>query len=1518
MPTLRRSQVILGSSSSVLAGCSRQSAEAHGSSGWPALHTLDYLKGCDTRDGLTAQASFDQICILSRDQRFAQALPFWDAFSSSEDTERDISCVCVGTLTNTTGSEILVAAAMDHRIAIWSSSATTSTASSRRWKVHSTLMISDGPITCIHLVHGNLLVGSSCSLSLWRLENTDIPIWRRFWSKPTPVSVHLARLSPDASSFAATLQGGQHVLIWQYQPRSSRLPCYQQRLFHPYPIANLLWRQPPEPSSQADVLITYCSQGVARIWAPVIDEPTQLRLWSTVDAFGQNASSKSRAGRSRAFYLDPAVLCSALRCNIGVLQRELQMIELGLGDSVDLDAHARELETDIKHTRLRRLQQLSNETPDMFISLDSDGSLSVTAVANIDRRPPTLLQTFTVLRVPFAHPVAPEDVSSLVALPLHAPLGCSSDAPMLVIQIFSASGNSHAYSINPALFFDGRGLGIAREEQHPSSAPSVCSTEIVRPMQHQSRVRRLCRSADGNVLLSSAASESIVWRSASHLVKHTHQFLSVQAVQQPSRIDCISPDGLLTASLVADGSVVVNRPHDAASTTITPESSLDCALYLSFGVLNATTVLFAVLSTGQVYSWWIQQSGLVIARAQNSSWLSQELFSGQARLLLVDSIRGTSGKPQDELRLLTTTECGRIDLWSAGIKADEDLVWTRLGRLHNATGRIEAIRCSDTGLFAVVSSDAEGQHQLAIYDSKTTSFSSGERHMQVFGTDDRVVAIDWSPSEHSQTCLAVAFSHHVLILCAARTSILAAGMPKRAHGWSVAARVDLDTCTSSVIRAVSWISRERIALACASVLFVYGPAVQSHANVDSSNPAAKHLVEVAAELGGPVVQYHPSFLHQCALWHKTELAKAIIHNLHRAVNSCDAQDMLSTWQFDELPIERVLWDSSATNRNKLHVNGNARKDTKLRPNSNSIFDDEPASDHDDEDPLADNQIEQLLTKLKLIKPPHLSDGDLLALPVLVRTISDAERERRGMDENGVRYLLALRLMLNQSGSADRRWEEQAHTISYRDCVWAFHSENQEPLVSAIETAFRNRLNWPAARATGIFMWLKNAQTLRTQAEAVARAQFMTGEDRDPVKCSLLYFALGKRKVVQGLWKQAVWHPEQKKMLQFLSHDFDEERWKSAAQKNAFALLSQRRYEFAASFFMLGDSLRDAINVCVRNLGDLPLAIALARIKEGSDNGPVLSELLRTRLLPLAFETGDRWLGSWAFWMLKRRDLAVRMILTPLAELLADEAVGAMLSASTTCGNDNYDDPSLALLFQQLKTRSLQTLKGLADIPEKKEHDFVLHTNRLLQRMGCDAIGLSVLRNWQFEPPIIPTSTSSTLYPDLLSRADAALDEESKDVFTLDTLGAESGDRAPTSPTRLRRRTSQASISPPGSPRMARRRSSLLRRRSSIINDLDIGQLQIKDQTDVARASDSVAPKPADAVSQFLSNANGHSTDLSEEPAPLETKPETALPKAEPSEPSKEPVKKGISVFKSAAASNSQQGAQEFDFSSFGF
>lgn len=54
-----------------------------------------------------------------------------------------------------------------------------------------------------------------------------------------------------------------------------------------------------------------------------------------------------------------------------------------------------------------------------------------------------------------------------------------------------------------------------------------------------------------------------------------------------------------------------------------------------------------------------------------------------------------------------------------------------------------------------------------------------------------------------------------------------------------------------------------------------------------------------------------------------------------------------------------------------------------------------------------------------------------------------------------------------------------------------------------------------------------------------------------------------------------------------------------------------------------------------------------------------------------------------------------------------------------------DDPALVVLYSQLRQRTLQTLRGASKITPKVEWEFVLHSAKLYDRMGCDLLGLDL-------------------------------------------------------------------------------------------------------------------------------------------------------------------------------------------------
>ncbi len=54
-----------------------------------------------------------------------------------------------------------------------------------------------------------------------------------------------------------------------------------------------------------------------------------------------------------------------------------------------------------------------------------------------------------------------------------------------------------------------------------------------------------------------------------------------------------------------------------------------------------------------------------------------------------------------------------------------------------------------------------------------------------------------------------------------------------------------------------------------------------------------------------------------------------------------------------------------------------------------------------------------------------------------------------------------------------------------------------------------------------------------------------------------------------------------------------------------------------------------------------------------------------------------------------------------------------------------DDPALVILYEQLREKTIQTLRGASKISSKLEWDFLIHTAQLYDRMGCDLLALDL-------------------------------------------------------------------------------------------------------------------------------------------------------------------------------------------------
>ncbi|CAI5469053.1 unnamed protein product [Closterium sp. Yama58-4] len=155
-----------------------------------------------------------------------------------------------------------------------------------------------------------------------------------------------------------------------------------------------------------------------------------------------------------------------------------------------------------------------------------------------------------------------------------------------------------------------------------------------------------------------------------------------------------------------------------------------------------------------------------------------------------------------------------------------------------------------------------------------------------------------------------------------------------------------------------------------------------------------------------------------------------------------------------------------------------------------------------------------------------------------------------------------------------------------------------------------------------------------QMERVARAQYQ--QRRDPKDCALLYMVLDRRSVLHGLLKLSR-DDRDKKLVDFLGRDFTEERHRAAALKNAYVLLSQHRFDLAATFFLLGDDIPSAASVCARNLNDPQLALVLCRLREDKAGAAAYSkDVIQRLLLPDAVSKGDTWMVCTLKWLMGQK------------------------------------------------------------------------------------------------------------------------------------------------------------------------------------------------------------------------------------------------------------------------------------------
>lgn len=257
-----------------------------------------------------------------------------------------------------------------------------------------------------------------------------------------------------------------------------------------------------------------------------------------------------------------------------------------------------------------------------------------------------------------------------------------------------------------------------------------------------------------------------------------------------------------------------------------------------------------------------------------------------------------------------------------------------------------------------------------------------------------------------------------------------------------------------------------------------------------------------------------------------------------------------------------------------------------------------------------------------------------------------------LDDCGLRFLMAMKhyTYLLRCLPLNQRTQFQKHGIGTSNIVWAFHSESEEELLNLIPSYKKGDLKWSTLKDLGVGYWLRNINILRQCVEKLAKCAYQLKQD--PLDAAIYYLAMKKKSIVWGLFRSK----RDEKMTQFFANNFAEDRWRKAALKNAFVLLGKQRFEHAVAFFLLANSLDDAIEVCINKLDDFQLALIIARLYEGDleiNLSSTYKKLLYEHVLGSKNESTsfnmenahpDPFLRSMTYWILKKYQESLNTLL----------------------------------------------------------------------------------------------------------------------------------------------------------------------------------------------------------------------------------------------------------------------------------
>jgi hypothetical protein len=1195
---------------------------------------------------------------------------------------------------------------------------------------------------------GELLVGGSKLLSLFSVlptsrEGTPVrsPVDKghveernNLWSKSIPSPFQGASFSPNASLIASYGPRDRLVKIWRRLSFEEGLFDYAY-LPHPGPVTHIEWRGPDAPKLEEDteesedarakaygirneedheVLYTFCADGMLRIWKTGGQHDLEVMVLQTsIDLvgaiphsplLGSKGASAAKPARY-AFVLPSGALSGAITASIA-------------------KHHVGKVTHSLEH-----IKEINSRQPDAVVTFDGLGRMSAWGLQTIGhRRRPSTPPGSSKQAYHIAHA---EDLDLKLPVGTNARFESWFDGDRINIIVQTFDGILGWWQGGVEQFFSPAIRGSDRLACVATWSGSRGTIQGLRTGTSESDL--LTWSHEGTVT-------RFISNDAGNLQTAEHHESNTKGNGQPEVLEaCLLDDGATTLCVDTNTVFVLGASNE-------PYATAAHSLSQPIGLHNVAT---KGSSSRQEFILCDHTGSYATVSVSDPSNPSRaQVKIGERKALPV--LDGLPTKPSDRWKQVQVVPHPRKPGWLRLVGAGRDGFVSRRDvptaalqeessdpmetALSFPLGFSDPCLLKSTSDVAVVVS--QDGHNIVVIDLK----DGYVEHRQEFDQRVRSICLNASmaaASHHigdANNTLAVAFDDSVEILAQARYE---PAHSAEHHTWHHLKRISISGI-GPIINAVAWLPNGELVIAAGNALLrndgiVAGeevvPELRDRLDLSASaNIKSQSLVQA---LRTPLVSWHPHFLQQLSLRGQMHAAAGILRRLERTLRFYTEGDKLD-------PLLDATPDILAAGQT-----------------------------HPDNSLLDLDIVSSLKQQLEDIDLPKTSDTEQKRLKIMLDTIIYMQEHIGSLDESGFRYLFSWKLHVLELESKRSQQSTGANgsvtngdevpppvvpTMSWREIVFAYHSETQQPLLEALHNYYSGKLDWPTVRKLGIPAWLHAIRAAQSEGsdlasleqifDSLAQTAFRSTYPPDPTRASLYFLAMKKKATLLALWRVAAGNREQKTTSNFLKRDFTLEENRTAARKNAYALMGKRRFEYAAAFFLLANDPASAISILAGQCQDLPLAIAVARVY-CDDGSPELMKFMEDRVLPEARKAGDRWLLTWGHEIMGHTHLAAQALVLPIDKFEVDDA-------DRKPRHWQQDDPLTLKLYQHLRDKPAKRGRtGQRESPpslggEQHEYRAVLRAARILRKMGLWLLALELVSTWHFKPlATLPSNDNGT-------------------------------------------------------------------------------------------------------------------------------------------------------------------------------